>query len=177
MNKEIGRRIREERTKQGFTQEYLAKASGVNLRTIQRIECGEVNPRPSTVKLIFEVLEIDFDNANNNKSSQHCVWLVIMHLSSIMPFAIVPLLVMTWKKEDHPDILVQGRDILNFQISMIIYLFSASLLVFVVIGIPILIFMGIFISFFAILNSIKASYGKEYKYPLTISFIKDNWKL
>jgi predicted transcriptional regulator len=36
------------------------------VRTIQRIEAGEVNPRSYTVKIILEVLGEDFKNIHSN---------------------------------------------------------------------------------------------------------------
>ena len=55
---------------------------------------------------------------------------------------------------------------------MTIYLFAASMLVFAVIGLFILPFLGMFIFFMAIMNTIKVAMEQEYHYPLTINFIK-----
>ena len=57
---ELGKRILELRKGKGLTQEELVEQCNINVRTIQRIEAGEVNPRSYTVKLILEVLGEDF---------------------------------------------------------------------------------------------------------------------
>lgn len=42
-----------------MTQEELAESSNVNIRTIQRIENGEVSPRSDTITLLSNALNID----------------------------------------------------------------------------------------------------------------------
>ena len=57
---ELGQKILELRKQKGFTQEELVAQCNINVRTIQRIEAGEVNPRSYTVKIILEVLGADY---------------------------------------------------------------------------------------------------------------------
>ncbi len=52
----IGSHIREARKELGLTQEELAYQCNVHVRTIQRIETGEVSPRMYTIRLINDVL-------------------------------------------------------------------------------------------------------------------------
>ena len=59
MKNSIGLKILEIRKSKGLTQEELAELSKVNLRTIQRIENNENEPRGNTLNLICDVLEID----------------------------------------------------------------------------------------------------------------------
>jgi transcriptional regulator with XRE-family HTH domain len=61
----IGNKIFEIRKSKGLTQEQLAELSKVNLRTIQRIENNENEPRGNTLNLICDVLEIDSDYFKN----------------------------------------------------------------------------------------------------------------
>lgn len=56
---QLGRKILELRKAKGLTQEELVEMCNLNVRTIQRIEAGEVTPRPYTIKVIFEVLGFD----------------------------------------------------------------------------------------------------------------------
>lgn len=58
----LGKKIAAYRKAKGFTQEELVEKCNLNVRTLQRIEAGEVTPRTSTIKLIFEALEIDYEN-------------------------------------------------------------------------------------------------------------------
>ena len=55
----IAKKISETRKTKGLTQEELADQAKVNLRTIQRIENAESEPRGKTLSLICDVLEID----------------------------------------------------------------------------------------------------------------------
>lgn len=57
---ELGKRISELRKQKGLTQEELVEQCNINVRTIQRIESGEVNPRSYTIKIILNVLGVDF---------------------------------------------------------------------------------------------------------------------
>jgi transcriptional regulator with XRE-family HTH domain len=54
----IGNKLYEIRKSKSLTQEELAELSKINLRTIQRIENNENEPRGKTLKLICEALEI-----------------------------------------------------------------------------------------------------------------------
>ena len=64
----LGELIYNSRKNKNLTQEELADLSKVNLRTIQRIENNENKPRESTLKLIFDVLEI---NNSTNEFGQN----------------------------------------------------------------------------------------------------------
>lgn len=55
----IAKKISETRKIKGLTQEELAEQSKINLRTIQRIENSESEPRGKTLHLLCNVLEID----------------------------------------------------------------------------------------------------------------------
>lgn len=63
----IGNKISERRKAKGLTQEELAELSKVNLRTIQRIENDENEPRGKTLILICEVLDINLEDLLNSK--------------------------------------------------------------------------------------------------------------
>ena len=55
----VAKKISETRKAKGLTQEELADKSKVNLRTIQRIENNESEPRGKTLSLICDALELD----------------------------------------------------------------------------------------------------------------------
>jgi uncharacterized Tic20 family protein len=166
---EIGRKIAELRQQRSLTQEELADRCHLNVRSIQRLEAGIVTPRLSTLRLLSGVLEFEFNDENSSEAN---FWLLLMHLSSVLPLIIIPLIIWIWKKDEMPEIEYQGVDVINFQISMSIYLFAASMLVFAVIGLFILPFLGMFIFFMTIINTIKVALEQEYHYPLTINFVK-----
>lgn len=58
---ELGKKIAELRKSKNLTQEDLVAKCNINVRTLQRIEAGEVMPRKYTLDLIFEALDY-FEN-------------------------------------------------------------------------------------------------------------------
>jgi len=62
---ELGKMIAELRKVKGYTQEELVEKCKLNVRTLQRIEAGEVIPRSYTVKIILEELDFDFSNSSD----------------------------------------------------------------------------------------------------------------
>ena len=65
---ELGRKILELRKQKGLTQEELVDQCNINVRTIQRIEAGEVTPRSFTLKTILNVLGEDLENLKDVNS-------------------------------------------------------------------------------------------------------------
>ncbi|MFC4633603.1 helix-turn-helix domain-containing protein [Dokdonia ponticola] len=59
---ELGRKILELRQQKGLTQEELVEQCNISVRTIQRIEAGEVSPRIYTIKTILSALDRDLDD-------------------------------------------------------------------------------------------------------------------
>jgi transcriptional regulator with XRE-family HTH domain len=64
---ELGIKINEIRNQKGITQKELSEASNIDIRTIQRIESGDVTPRTSTLKLIAGALSVDMSALNGDK--------------------------------------------------------------------------------------------------------------
>ncbi|SNR94934.1 Helix-turn-helix [Belliella buryatensis] len=60
---QLGQKIQEWRKAKGMTQEELVEKCNINVRTIQRIEAGEVTPRSYTVKAILEALGVENENS------------------------------------------------------------------------------------------------------------------
>ena len=59
VEKYIGERIRSLRVAKGWLQRELAYSAKLPLRTIGRIERGEVDPRVSTLRKIAKALDVD----------------------------------------------------------------------------------------------------------------------
>ncbi|MBS9522983.1 helix-turn-helix domain-containing protein [Litoribacter alkaliphilus] len=66
---QLGQRIQEWRKAKGWTQEELVEKCSLNVRTLQRIEAGEVSPRPFTIKAIMEALEINQEEMSSHSES------------------------------------------------------------------------------------------------------------
>jgi transcriptional regulator with XRE-family HTH domain len=56
---ELGKKISELRKIKGLTQEELVEKCNISVRTLQRIETGEVTPRSYTIKTILAALDYD----------------------------------------------------------------------------------------------------------------------
>lgn len=54
---ELGKKIAELRKAKGYTQEELVEMCNLSVRTLQRIESGEVVPRSHTIRVIFAALD------------------------------------------------------------------------------------------------------------------------
>ena len=78
---ELGKKISEMRKAKGLTQEELVELCNLNVRTIQRIEAGEVTPRSYTIKALFEALGAKMENIESERPSAYpsslIVWLYI----------------------------------------------------------------------------------------------------
>src|SRR5687768_14127049 len=116
---DLGLKITELRQQNGFTQEKLAEYCDVSTRTIQRIESGEVEPRSFTRNSLSNILEFDFGKEKTNNEN---LWLALLHLSSVVCIVFIPLLLWSWKNDQSYKIDRQGRDVLNFQITITLVL-------------------------------------------------------
>ena len=127
---EIGKRIRDIRKKKGLSQEELAESAKVNLRTIQRIENNESEPRGKTLNLICDVLQINAEDILDYGKQPDKSYLTIFHLSVIVFLAIpvgniiVPLILWMNKKDKIIGLKEIGANLLNYQIVWSIITFS-----------------------------------------------------
>jgi transcriptional regulator with XRE-family HTH domain len=79
---ELGIKIHEIRNQRSITQKELSESCNIDIRTIQRIESGDVTPRISTLKLIANALSCDMsifkcDNPENANYLSHKVLLAL----------------------------------------------------------------------------------------------------
>jgi len=120
--KNIGQKIKDIRKQKGLSQEELAELSKINLRTIQRIENMENEPRGKTLHLICSVLEVNVEDILDYGKQDDTNYLVIFHLS-VLVFLVIPLgniilpLILWMSKKDKIIGLESiGVNLLNFQI-------------------------------------------------------------
>ena len=105
-------------------------------------------------------------------------WAMLSHFSAftglIFPFGnfLSPLIIWLIKKEELPLVEDQGREVLNFQISMTIYFLISGILCIILIGIPIVIGLVIFCFIITIIAAISANDGQSYRYPINLRLIK-----
>ena len=106
-------------------------------------------------------------------------WNVLCHATALAGFFVPwaghilgPLIVWLAKRSDSQEIDENGKESLNFQISMLIYNVIAAVLCLVLIGFILLAILHILNLVLVIIASIQASEGKFYRYPMTIRLIK-----
>ncbi|MBN2163468.1 MAG: DUF4870 domain-containing protein [Pontiellaceae bacterium] len=107
-------------------------------------------------------------------------WAMACHLAGfsqiILPFpgagVLATLILWLLKREDGALIDSQGKEALNFQISLLIYAAACLLLMTIFIGFLLSVPLVLFGFICMILGAIKASEGREYTYPLCLRFIK-----
>jgi uncharacterized Tic20 family protein len=99
--------------------------------------------------------------------------MILSHLSALMGVGILlPLIVWLVKRHDPDGVAAHAAEALNFHLSLIIYGVCLIPLVFVAIGIPLLIIMGLASLVLAIVAAVRASNGILYRYPLTLRMVK-----
>ena len=62
---ELGKKIADLRKAKGYTQEELVEKCNLSVRTLQRIDSGEVGPRRHTIRVIFGALDYKVYDASN----------------------------------------------------------------------------------------------------------------
>ncbi len=113
------------------------------------------------------------------------MWGMICHLAGlgglipIVPIigsVIGPLIVWQIKKDEFGFVDEHGKEAVNFQISMLLYLLISAIiwipLSFICIGALIPFAISIVDLVFMLIAAVKANDGEHYRYPLTIRFIK-----
>jgi len=173
------------RKSKGITQETLSEISGVTVRTIQRMESGQVVPHMHTLKLIAEALDISPDDIYKNEAlteSQHNIepkllplFHVIPLLGVLIPFANIIPVVVFWLiyKADNHVYNVEGRKVINFQLTLtLLACLSIPLLVlYMPVGFPLLILCYLTGITFSILNMLRTLKKVPSFYPLSIPFL------
>jgi uncharacterized Tic20 family protein len=104
--------------------------------------------------------------------------LIILHLSQLLDYVsglggiIVPLIIWLTNKDKIEGIDEQGKMVLNFKLSMLIYIFiSIPLILLFGLGFLLLIIIGLISFIMPIVNAIKVSNGEQPSYPFTINLI------
>ena len=104
---------------------------------------------------------------------------MLCHLLSLTLFLGVPLgnilgplIVWLSKRKEDPFVDQCGKDALNFQISVTIYLIISGFLILVVVGMFLMVVVMILNLVYTLIAATKASKGIPYQYPLSFRFLK-----
>jgi uncharacterized Tic20 family protein len=117
-------------------------------------------------------------------------WAMLAHLSALLGYLLTsgwggsaggflgPLIVWQMKKETMPFVDQQGKEALNFSISICIafaVLFAFTIVTLgigIIITLPAFLLVGLYAFVYTIIASIKANEGVAYRYPVAIRLIK-----
>lgn len=100
------------------------------------------------------------------------IWSMLSHLSALLGVGILlPLVVYLAMRRESQYVAENAREALNFHISVLIYSLCCIPLVFIVIGVPLLLVIGLGSLVLAIIATFKASDGQCYRYPLTLRLV------
>lgn len=120
----------------------------------------------------------DLETATGTPGKDARTWAMICHLMGlavvlVIPFAniLAPLIVWAIKKDEDEFINDQGKEAINFQLNISIAIIFSFVLIFFIIGIPLLALIGIFDLIMIVIAAIKANDGIRYRYPLVIRFL------
>lgn len=132
----MARKIKELRIRKGFSQEELSEKSGLSLRTIQRVENGETEPRGDSLKRLAVAFEVNPDELIDWTVLEDRGFITSLNLSalSFMVFPIlgiiVPLIIWISRKDKIRNLNEFAKEILNFQITwnMVFFIGYGSLM-------------------------------------------------
>ena len=100
------------------------------------------------------------------------IWSMLSHLSALLGVGfLLPLVVYLAMRKESEYVATNAREALNFHITVLIYGLCCIPLVFILIGIPLLIVLGLGSLVLAIIATVKASDGQCYRYPLTLRLV------
>ena len=193
----MAQKIKALRNRKGFSHEQLASAAQINLRTVQRIEAGDTEPRGDTLKRISSALDIDPDELIGSAEQEDNGFLAFLNISALcfilFPLLgiIVPLCVWMLRKDKIRNIGKVSKHLINFQMtwSLVFFIYwaiftSSIMLGFTMplpkiagIGLPeriILIFMLLYLINIVIIliNGVRSYSGQEVFYKPAIKFLK-----
>jgi len=105
-------------------------------------------------------------------------WAMISHLAALSGYfcplgnVLGPLIIWAIKKDEHPFVDEQGKEAINFQLSMTVAYLISIVLCFVLIGFLLLGILAVYALIMIIIASIKSNDGIDFRYPHSIRFFK-----
>ena len=128
----IAKKIIHYRKLKGITQEALSELTGLNVRTIQRIESGEVDPRLYTLKSIADALSVSLEELLPEPTQHELNQIAVLHITPagfflfpVVGNVLLPFIFWMLKREEINGINRHGKDILNGQLTYSIVIGSS----------------------------------------------------
>ncbi len=117
----------------------------------------------------------DTSSGGQEPGNEERTWALFAHISALAGVLVPipgsnclgPLIVWLMKKNEMPFVDEQGKEALNFQITVAIAVFVSALLTLVLIGFLLLMVVGIGALVLTIIATVKANGGEHYRYPIS----------
>jgi uncharacterized Tic20 family protein len=122
--------------------------------------------------------EVSTPPPSGSPSADEKLWALFAHLSAligfIIPFGSIigPLIIWQIKKNEMPFVDDQGKEALNFQITMAIAVVCCIVLMVVLIGFLLIWVVGLLDLVFIIIAALAANNGQAYRYPFALRLVK-----
>jgi len=189
-NNYLGSRIKALRKRKGISQEMLAELSGLSLRTVQRIENGETQPKAYSLQEIAKALAVSPDELMDWSIQEDPKFLTLLNLSALtfifFPILgiLLPFILWTSKKDKVTHANAVGATLINFQITWNLLLFILPTLFFVLSSVGLigevslskvlLLVLGLYAYnvLMIFINTIRLSNGKSLSYFPQIRLLK-----
>ena len=108
----------------------------------------------------------------DNVTQEERTLAMLCHLLAVFTGFLGPLIIWLIKKDDSPFIDDQGKEALNFQLTVLIAMLIAGVTMCFYIGMLLAPAVGIANIVLCIMACIKANEGERYRYPWCIRFVK-----
>ncbi|TQO39692.1 putative Tic20 family protein [Arenibacter algicola] len=135
-NQNLAIKIKNLRSRKGFSQEQLSEESKLSLRTVQRIEKGESIPRGDTLIKLTQALGVTPDDLLEWTDIEDKGYLTLLNLSALTGLLfnpllgiIIPLVMWILKKDKIKFVDNYGKKIISFQITWTLLIYSIFMLV------------------------------------------------
>jgi len=115
--------------------------------------------------------------ANMAAAPEERPWIVGCHLSALLGYVVPlghllgPMAIWLAKRNEYPGIEQTGRRVLNFQLSVTVYVLAALFLSFLLIGLVLLFLVVVFHFSVVLYAALYAQRGEDIHYPLSMKFI------
>ncbi len=97
---------------------------------------------------------------------------LLSHILSLVGWFIAPLIIYLLKKDESPFVAEHAKESLNFQITLGLCYIVSMILMVIIIGVFLMALVGLVGLILIIVATMKASEGKNYKYPFNLRLIK-----
>lgn len=113
----------------------------------------------------------DYDDDYMISDSEANNLAMLCHLLVFVGGIVAPIVIYSMKKDEHPFIEDQAKEVINFQITLIIHSFICMALCFVLIGFLLLPLLVVYSLVLPIIGGLAASRGEYYRYPFIFRFM------